>query len=169
MEITTVVPSLNIDFIAFAAAVAATIAAFAACMSAKAAKDASLAQIVIQLTTTYAKSEMQDGMNRLRKFKENPGVDFANEFTELKKSDKCQYDKLDDDRRRFSHYFHTLYVMLDTKVINKKFLKKIAPRGQIEFLREVIEPLEKAIDPSYDTKMFVEFRKIYQLNSPVVR
>ena len=103
-------------------------------------------------------------MNRLREFKEKHGKDFASKFISLKESDKAQYDTLNEDRRRFSHYFHTIDVMLDTGVMDEKFLQKLVRPGdkdQVDFLLEVIGPLEKEINSRYNTNMFVRLQEIY--------
>lgn len=140
--------------------------------SVKIAKDTSLAQIIIQLTSVYAQPEMLVGMNRLREFKDAHGESFANQFTWLKKDDKSQYDELDGDRRRFSHYFHTIFIMLNTDIITVEFLKKLVSPSAMDpigFLLEVIEPLEKEINPNYDVEMFVRFEEIYQKTASVAR
>lgn len=138
----------------------------------KTTKNTSLAQIIMQLTDAYAQPEMLQGMKRLRHFKETHSADFGRKFSEMKKQNKKHYDTLDEDRRRFSHYFRTLFVMLDADVIDVEFLKKIVPPGkddQVDFLLQVIEPLEKEIDANYDTSMFVTFQKIYHKIASIER
>jgi len=138
----------------------------------KVAKDTSLAQIIIQLTTAYAQPEMLAGMLNLRNFKERFEENFAGVFGQLEGSDPDYFKRLNEDRRRFSHHFSTIFLLLDTGVIDIEFLKKLVRPGtddQIDFLLEVIEPLEKEINPSYDPRMFVRFQEIYQKKSSVVR
>jgi len=121
----------------------AAIAAIAAWKSAKAAENTGLAQILMQLTDAYSSNEMLSGMVNLRTWKQKHPTDFAEKFAEMKKNtdEYTKIEQLDKDRRRYSHHFHKIWLLSNCKLVNKDFMKKVAPRGQVDFLLEIIEPL----------------------------
>jgi len=143
----------------------AACAAIAAWRSARATEKTGLAQILMKITDAYSSPEMLSGMLNLRKWqKEHPG-DFAAKFAEMR-NDKDEYAKiknLDEDRRRYSHHFYKIWLLSDRGLVNKSFVKKVATREQVDFLLEVIEPLELEINPKYDHSTFDFFRNIYHI------
>lgn len=136
-------------------------AALAAWRSAKETQKTVLAQILIQITDTYSSPEMLSGMLNLRKWQQQYGSNFAEEFGEMRRSDYSKIEQIDKDRRRYSHHFHKIRLLLDSGVVSKSFVKKIVSFGQVDFLLEVIEPLEGALNPNYDHSTFDTFRRIY--------
>jgi hypothetical protein len=145
----------------------AAVAAIAACLSAKATKKTSLAQILMQITDAYSSPEMLSGMLNLRNWQNEHPNDFSTKFAEMR-NDKDEYAKiqnLDEDRRRYSHHFYKIWLLSDRGLVNKGFVKKVATREQVDFLLEVIEPLELAINPKYDHSTFDFFRNIYHIGN----
>ena len=145
----------------------AALAAVAAWRSARATEKTGLAQILTQITDAYSSPEMLSGMLNLRKWQNEHPKDFATKFAEMR-NDKDEYAKiknLDEDRRRYSHHFYKIWLLLDRGLVNKSFVKKVAPREQVDFLLEVIKPLERAINPKYDHSTFDFFRNIYHIES----
>jgi len=145
----------------------AACAAIAAWRSTKATERTGLAQILMQITDAYSSPEMLSGMVNLRSWKEKHPTDFADKFAEMR-NDRDEYAKIeqiDKDRRRYSHHFYKIWLLSDRGLVNKGFVKKVAPRDQVDFLLEIIEPLEKAMNPKYDPLTFVFFRSIYHKES----
>ena len=142
---------------------AAAAAAFFAWKSVKQTKKGVWAQIVMQLKGEYSSSEMGDGIKRLRDFKDKWGTDFNKAFTRMKKEKKEQYDELNEDRRRYSHYFHKIRSLLETDVVDKKFVKKVIHDDQVERLLDIVEPLEKEINSDYDPSTFQKFSELYKI------
>lgn len=135
-------------------------AAFAAWKSAKETRKTSLAQIVMQITDAYSSPEMLEGMVNLRWQQQNV-ADFAKKFGETKNTDYSKVALIDKARRMYAHYFHKIKLLLDTGLINERFVKKVVTSGQVDFLLEMIEPLEEAMNSNYDRSMFDTFRKLY--------
>ena len=145
----------------------AAVAAGAAWRSAKTTEKTGLAQILMQITDAYSSPEMLSGMKRLRDWKNKHRKDFAKKFADMR-NDPDEYPKIKDEdeaRRRYSHHFYKIWLLSDRGLVNKSFVKKVAPRGQVDFLLEIIEPLEEAIDPKYDHPTFDFFRDIYPRES----
>ena len=144
-------------------------AAVAAWKSARATRKTTLAQIVIQITSAYGSEEMDGSLKRLYAFKRKYEKGFDDIFSELlnrpKRELRTYANQLDSDRRRVAHYFHQIRAMLDCKVVDEKFVKKLIKSDQVDTLLDVIEPLEKAKDPNYDHSTFDTFRKIYRKES----
>jgi len=138
-------------------------AAVAAFLSAKATKKTSLAQTLMQITDAYSSDEMLEGMLRLRSWQNTHPKDWAEKFAEVR-NNRDEYPKIEQEdkaRRRYSHHFYKIWLLLDRGLVNKSFVKKVAPRGQVDFLLDIIEPLERAIDPNYDHSTFDFFRELY--------
>ena len=136
-------------------------AALAAWRSAKETRKTVLAQILMQITDAYSSPEMLSGMLNLRKWQQQHGSDFAKKFGEIRRSDYSKIEQIDKDRRRFSHHFHKIKLLLDSGVVNESFVKKVVSPDQVDFLLELIEPLEEALNPNYDHSTFDTFRKVY--------
>lgn len=149
--------------IAALAAIGAVIAAIGSWKSASETRKTALAQTLMQITDAYSSSEMLEGMIRLRNWKNKHPKDFAQKFAEMRK-DPSKYADIEDEdkaRRRYSHHFYKIWLLFDSKLIDMEFVKKVATSGQVDFLLEIIEPLEAAINPHYDHSYFDFFRKIY--------
>ena len=145
----------------------AAIAAIAAWRSAKATKKTGLAQILMQITDAYGSDEMLSGMQKLRNWQRKHPTDFAEKLGEMR-NDLGEYAKIEEEdkaRRRFSHHFYKIWLLFDRGLVNKSFVKKVAPRGQVDFLLEIVEPLEKAINPNYGHSTFDIFRALYSKES----
>lgn len=150
--------------IALIGSLGAVSAALAAWHSAKETQKTVLAQILMQITDAYSSPEMLSGMLNLSNWKQQYGPDFAKKFGELRRNDYSKVEQIDKDRRRYSHHFHKIRLLLDSGVVSENFVKKIVSLGQVDFLLDVIEPLEKALNPNYNHSTFVTFRRIYNKN-----
>lgn len=115
----------------------------------------------MQIMGEYSSSEMLEGMLRLRTWTEQHGSDSAKIFGELRGSRYDEVKQIDEDRRRYSHYFHRIARLLQVGVVNEDFVKKVLLSSQVDFLLDVVEPLEKALT-YYDPSTFDTFRRIYR-------
>ena len=143
----------------------AAIAAIAAWRSAKATENTGLAQTLMQITDAYSSPEMLSGMLRLYSFKERFQENFGGVFAQLRENNYKDIKEIDEARRRYSHHFYKIWLLFDCGLVNKKFVKKVATHGQVDFLLKTIEPLEGAINPDYDHPTFDFFRDIYPKES----
>jgi hypothetical protein len=138
-------------------------AAGGAWKSAKETRKTSLAQILMQITDAYGTDEMLESMKTLRSHKENrerSKKDFATEFAFNWEFHYDQVKDLDKHRRRLSHHFHKIILLFDTGFVDESFVKKVVTRAQVDFLFEIIEPLDRAIESSYKPATFGILRKI---------
>jgi len=136
-------------------------AALAAWRSAKETQKTVFAQILMQITDAYSSPEMLSGMLNLLNWQRQNGLDFAKKFGEMRRTDYSKIKQIDKDRRRYSHHFHKIRLLLDSGVVSEGFVKKVVSSGQIDFLLEVIEPLEEALNSNYNHSTFDTFRRIY--------
>lgn len=136
-------------------------AALAAWRSAKETQKTALAQIIMQITDAYSSPEMLSGMLNLRSWQQQHGLEFAKKFGETRHTDYSKIEQIDKDRRRYSHHFHKIWLLLDSGVVSESFVKKVVSAEQVDFLLEVIEPLEEALNPNYNHSTFDTFRRIY--------
>lgn len=136
-------------------------AALAAWQSAKETQKTALAQILMQIMDAYSSPEMLSGILNLRNWQQQHGSDFSKKFGEMRRSNYSKIEQIDKDRRRYSHHFHKINRLLDSGIVNESFVKKVISPGQVDFLLEVIEPLEEALNPNYDHSTFDTFRRIY--------
>ena len=143
------------------AAIMAALATIAAWRSVKATEKSSSAQVIIQLTDSYASEEMLSGMMTLQTFKNRHKTDFARAFDDKRRTSYPDVKEEDEARRRYSHHFHKIYLLYATGLVDKTFVSRIVPKNQVEFLLEVIEPLEDAIGPDYDRTSFDFFHGLY--------
>jgi len=144
-------------------AIGAVAAAIGAWRSASETRKTSLAQILMQIMDAYSSPEMLGGMIRLRNWQEAHQKDFATKFAEMR-NDPDEYAKIkqeDEDRRRYAHHFYKIWRLFGSGLVNKKFVKKVVSHGQVDFLLEIVEPLENAMNPSYELSTFNFFRNLY--------
>ena len=73
----------------------------------------------------------------------------------------------------FSHYLFMIFSLYDDGIINKKFVIMQVKKDTVEFLRDYIWPLERAIadeeclyDAVADLKDFDFFYNLYNIESP---
>lgn len=153
-----------------ASIVIALVAAVASWRSALAASRASHhAQVAVQannlaaLHDAYASSDMLDAMSKLRSWQNTYGEHFALEFQRRREVDYGSVAEIDHARRRVSHHFQKIHALLDAGLLDSSVLPHVASRGQVEFVRGVIEPLEAAISSKYDRSSFDALGALYQI------
>jgi len=122
--------------------------------------------IIIKLRETYATDDMLDGMKRIKDWIDNAkrrNEDYFEKYVKLKNS----YDKykiLDRDRRKLSHYLHTIYTLKKYGNIDDDFVKIMVQKRTIEFLKNYIDPMERVL-VDYETacETFNYFYELYDI------
>lgn len=140
----------------------AAAAAIAAWQSAKETRKAVITQIILEMVGYYGSQEMLSCMWSLRNWKEDHGINFAEKFAEKRRNDYAEIKHIDNCRRLYTHHFLKIKQLLDLGIVNKNIVEKIVSPVQVSFLLEVVEPLEQAINPNYDTSTFDTFRRMYK-------
>jgi len=139
----------------------ATIAAGAACWSAHLTRKATEGQFLKALFDDYAREDILDGMLNLHRWKAEHGNEFSEEFRKRRQKDYESVRVQDEARRRLSHHFQKIYALKNVGVIRDRVVMALATKVQVRFYREVIEPLEEALNPSYDTDSFEYLGGLY--------
>jgi len=150
--------------IALIGSLGAAAAATAAWKSARETRKTSLAQIVMQIMAIYSSTEMFDAMKNLRWHQEHT-PDFAKKFGN-ETFNSVTIGTIDHNRRFIAHYFYRLRLLLETNLVDERFIRQVVTSDQVEFLLEIVEPLDKARNPDYDTSMYVAFRRMFPRVGP---
>jgi hypothetical protein len=151
--------------IAAVAAVAAVFAAAAAWRAARATRQTTQAQLLSSLLDDYAGDEMLKAMVTLRRWKQDHGDQFADEFRSLRQKNYSEVEKVDHARRRVSHYFQKIHTLHTAGLMDEHLVRKAATEGQVKFFREVVEPLEAAFNPKYDRSSFKYLGDLYDVSA----
>jgi len=118
-------------------------------------KKAFQSSIILNLTESYASDEMNEAMKNVRQYWDGNPENFLHKIVESK--------ILDNQRRKISHHFLKIYLLKVSDVIDDSLMMKLASKGSIEYLLEIIEPVEKYLNPKYNQDMFDEYRRILKL------
>lgn len=176
-------------FIGFTA-LATAIIAWLTSRSAEAQKKAAHAQIILELRNDYASEKTGNSIRAIYRWKKVKGDNFFEWFgTEFPKFSKesdfgtrqsmpgpiplQMLDQLheierqrealketDEARRHCTQYFKKIAVLLDAKVVPKKIIKKAVHSSQVNFLFDILLPLEEAINKDFDQKEFDALKKL---------
>ena len=147
---TTEVVQLSATFLALFSTIAAFWAAKEARQSAIETRKASQAALVSELLDAYASSEMLESMISLRTFFDLNGLRFSDEFQRMRSGDWSEVKEIDHARRRVSHFFGKIHRLWAAGLIDEELTRVVATEGQVQFFREVIEPLEAALNVDYN-------------------
>lgn len=143
------------------AGIAAWLSAAAAKRAAVATERATQAQLLNSLLDAYSSSEMLSSMMTLRAWGTKHGKHAADEFRRLRQEDYPSIQDVDFARRRVSHFFQKIYALHAAGHLDEPSVRLAAPRGQVDFFREIIEPLEAAISVNYDRSSFDGLGSMY--------
>lgn len=96
----------------------------------------------------YASQEMVDDLRVLVSWRKDMGDDFASIWrTALDRGDEVA-TKVDKSRRRVKHYFLKPLRLYENGHVGLAFLKTAAGMDGLNVLREVVKPLEAALNPA---------------------
>jgi hypothetical protein len=118
---------------------------------------ANRAQIVVNILDAYAATDVLAAMRSLRKWRTENGPEFAERFAAKRETDVMW--QLDADRRVFKLFMLKVHVHLIDGLVSESFLKRFLTASPVGLLLEVVEPIEAAINSSYDREMFADFRR----------
>jgi hypothetical protein len=147
--------------LALLSAVAAFWAAREARQSAIETRRATQAALISELLDSYASPEMLEAMILLRRFYEEDRGNFAERFRNLRSSDWLKVKDIDHSRRRVSHFFGKIYRLWAAGLIEEQLVRVVATEEQVQFFREVLEPLEAALSIDYDRRAFEQLGQLH--------
>ncbi len=136
------------------AGIAAWFSAAAARRAAAATERATQVQTLSALLDAYASPEMLAAMMTLMSWFSENRERSADEFRRLRQDDYSAIKDVDLARRRVSHFFQKVYTLHAAGFLDEASVRIAATRGQVEFFRQRIEPLEAAISANYDRSSF---------------
>jgi len=139
------------------------VAAFGAWWAARATHIATQAQLLRTLLDDYSNHEMLDAMLKLRRWKQKCGSGFADEFRVLRQNKYDDIIDLDRARRRVSHHFAKICTLHNAGLCNERLVRVLAVKEQVEFYREIVEPLEAALNSNYDKQCFDYLGSLYDI------
>ena len=145
----------------FFTGVAAWISAVAARRAAVATERAMQLQLLNSLLDAYSAPEMLNAMMQLRSWFTKHGKRAADEFRRLRQDDYAAIKEIDLARRRVSHFFQKIHSLHVAGLLDEPTVRMAATKGQVEFFREIIEPLEAAIGLNYDSSSFESLGALY--------
>lgn len=149
--------------ILFVTAIATWLSAGAAKKAAKETQKATTASLIASLVDDYSSTEMLDSMLELSSFSNQHGDNFGDEFRSLRISNYNSIRIVDRSRRRVSHFFHKIHILQKLGYLDQNSVKEVATREQIQFFRQVVEPLEAALNPNYDRSAFESLGGLYNI------
>lgn len=143
------------------AASAAWLSARATHRSAEETQKAIFAEIATNVLDAYSSPKMLSSKRELRQWQKEHGEEFAKKFAELRPERTDKINRIDRCRRRVSHHYYKIWRLYDGNIIDEEFVKVLMTPGQLDFLIEVNEPMERAINPDYNKEMFDTLCEIF--------
>ena len=150
-----------LNVLTLATAVAAWVSAHQAKRAVRETHRDTQAQLVASLLDAYASEEMLDACVELERWRSKEGARFAEKFRKLRIEDYDNIRQLDRARRRVSHYFQKVCTLYTSGLLDETLVRIAASRQQVMFYREVLEPLEAAVSPEYDSSSFDTLGQLY--------
>jgi hypothetical protein len=120
------------------------------------------AQVLLDLTARYQAREMLDAMDALRDWEREHGADFAKKFEDAFVHRDERAVELNRHRRVVTHYFHNVIMLYRMGVIDDRAIRAIIFPFQVDFLLDVVEPIERTRVGYRDIRyMFDSYRQLY--------
>ena len=118
-------------------------------------------QTFAQLLDAYSSSKMLEDMLTLIEWKEKH-LDWTAKYGQMMKDkdERKKVIKVHEARRHYAHHFYKIRLMYESNFLDKNLLNKLATPGQIEFLLDTVEPLEKQLEPPYDDSTYRFFENL---------
>jgi hypothetical protein len=107
--------------------------------------------IILNITESFSDPKMNLAMKDLKKSEK------------LKKDEiekELKYFNFDNNRRMVTHHFFKIYLLYESGVINKKLLRIVAQKEDVELLINCVERIEKINNEHYNRSMFDLYRSL---------
>jgi len=125
--------------------VAACAAAIFSWFSAESSKKNTQALIIMRYKERFASNEILEAMNFIRKWKDENGNCWIDNFRKEYYGDTDLGKKLDNYRRVVSHIYNELVVMCRSGLLSKKAAKKTIHKDEICFMISTIQDMELVV------------------------
>lgn len=121
------------------------------------------------LVDEYRDSPMLEAMRSLKEWQQKYQGGAGGAGEEFRRRLRERYDEeaklVDHARRRVAGYFQKICVCWELHLLTEEYVRRLANRSQVEFYREVVEPLEEALNPAYDRACFEKLGALYGIGS----
>jgi len=145
------------------AAFGALVSAVAAMCAARATRDATRAELVVNLLDQYASTEMHEALAELKPWQEKSKQAIIEDFSRLETEDFARYADLDHAGRTVSHYYYKVATLFEEQYLQREDAEVVASKDQVRDYLRVIEPLEKAKNPDYSTHTFRTLARLWDI------
>ena len=142
-------------------AIASWRSAAAARKSAVATQLATEAQLYSQFLAEYASDEMLNALRTVRSLEARRGEGFAKQWLEeLRGAVPGSAHDVDKGRRQVRAYFFRALRLYEAGYVDEDFVKNVGSADGINVLFDVVEDLERALNPDYDKAGFDKLREL---------
>jgi hypothetical protein len=141
--------------------VAAVAAVFSAWFSRRSSQDAAKtaqATLFLSLQRQYASGEMLEDLHKLRSWREVQGADFVSKWQEQLETNP-EARSVSESRRRVSHFFGAIADLYRVGLLSEPLARALTPRDSA-ILFEIVEPLERQLNPNYNRVHFKTLRRL---------
>ncbi|MFP5468953.1 MAG: hypothetical protein ACLGGZ_04350 [Alphaproteobacteria bacterium] len=135
-------------------------AALAAAYSARQIQLVSEGQLFSDLYAEYGRPEMLKALRILRNWKNEKGHEFEVVWKKSLDSGNREAGEVDEARRHVKAYFMRAVRIYQAGYVSKRFVREVCSVDGINIFYDIVEPLEYALNPAYDTSKFLLIRKI---------
>jgi len=149
------ISSAAIPWIMAASVGVACISAIFSWRSSQVAANTAQATLYLKFQEQYASDEMRQDLRNLTSWRELHRGEFVSTWVKLYQQNDNKALAVDRSRRRVSHFFGAIADLYNERLLSEDLTGRLATRFQgIELWFEVVEPLEKALNPDYDKSQF---------------
>ena len=143
-------------------AIGAGIAAIGSSLSARATKRATQAQLLLRFLEEYSNPKMSKALVQLRKWKAtlDLGTTTFEQFVKYKDSWGVLEKRVNSARRQVKYYFVKALRLHQEGLITQQLLQVICNVDGIDLLYDVVEPLERELNPDYEKEAFIQLREV---------
>jgi hypothetical protein len=166
-------PAVTVLFAALTA-LSAAVAAWASMLSARRLRRTQEAQALITLAQAFGSPEMTEAHATLLAWKQKHGENFAADYAGRLQAlaPDAAAVPLDEEilavhaaRRLVAHHYQVVDYLTDSKdgAVRPAFIWRLVAADQAQFYREIIEPMEAALNDKYEHKSFDRIGKHYKI------
>jgi hypothetical protein len=140
---------------------AAIAAVFSAWFSRRSSQDAAKtapATLFLSLQRQYTGDEMLADLRKLRSWREQQGADFVSKWEEQWETNP-ETRSVNESRRRVLHFFGAIADLYRAGLLSEPLARALTPRDSA-ILFEIVEPLERQLNPHYNRAHFKTLRSL---------
>jgi hypothetical protein len=142
------------------AAVSAAVSAFLALQAIRIAARSAQTQLYMKFREKYEADRMRDDLRNLRAWREKYEANFAEEWGRRFYAREDEAMIVDSARRRVKFFFVAVSDLYAYGLLSRRFALNLLDFQGIDLLYEIVEPLEKVLNPDYNRAKFDTLRKL---------